>query len=85
VKKSNLDKQILKDMIYGCLRELGENKDLFYHSSFGQQYSHFHDKGKEPVLEILHDLICKIREVEEQAFEDRKKQETFDALKGETK
>ena len=80
-KKSNLDKQILKDMMYGCLKELGENKDLFYHSSFGRQYSHVNEKGKEPALEILEDFVFKIREIEEQAYEDRKKKDTFDALK----
>ena len=67
--------------MYGCLKELGENTDLFYHSSFGRQYCHINEKGKEPALEILEDFVFKIREVEEQAYEDRKKKDTFDALK----
>ena len=67
--------------MYGCLKELGENTDLFYHSSFGRRYCHINEKGKEPALEILEDFVFKIREVEEQAYEDRKKKDTFDALK----
>jgi hypothetical protein len=82
VKKSNLDKQIIKDMMYGCLKELGENKQLFYYSNFGKQYSHFTKLGKESVLEIMEEFVHTIQESEEQIYQDRKKQDTFDALKG---
>lgn len=84
-KKSSMNKQILKDMMYGCLKELGENNSLYYHSTLSREYSHLTDKGRDPAIEILEEFVHKIREVEEQAYEDRKKKDTFDALKGELK
>ncbi len=83
-KKSSINKQILKDMMYGCLKELSENKMLYYHSTFGRQYSHLTEEGKDPAIEILEEFVHKIREAEEQAYEERKKKDTFDALKGDS-
>ena len=41
-KRSSIDKQILKDLIYGCIKELGQNQDFYYHSNFGSKYNLMH-------------------------------------------
>ncbi len=83
MKKSELNKQILKDMIYGCLKELGHNDSVYYHSNFGTKYCHIKDDAKDHCLKIFEDFVAKIREVEENVYSERKKQDTFEALKGE--
>ena len=82
MKRYNVDKQVLKDMVYGCLKELGENSSVYYHSKFGEKYSHFTEKGEKAVVAILQDFVHRILETEEQEYQERKKQDTFDALKG---
>lgn len=69
-------------MIYGSLKELGENSSVYYHSNFGGIYSHFTEKGEKAVVAILQDYVHRILEAEEQEYQERKKRDTFDALKG---
>ena len=83
VKKSELNKQILKDMIYGCLKELGQNDQVYYHSTFGQKYCHVQENAKETCLKILEDFIAKVRQVEEESYQDRKKQDFLNEFKNE--
>lgn len=85
MKKSSIDKEILKDTMYGCLKELGENDRFFYQSGFGREFCKVNENSEKAALEILTDFICKIKEVEAAEYEKRKKQDTFDALKGELK
>ena len=68
-------------MIYGSLKELVENSSVYYHSNFGEKYSHFTEKGEKAVVAILQDFVHRILEAEEREYQERKKRDTFDALK----
>ncbi len=83
MKKSELNKQILKDMIYGCLKELGQNSKVYYHSEIGMKYSHLQEDAKENCLKILEDFVAKVREAEEALYQDRKKKDFLNEFKDE--
>lgn len=80
-KKYSIDKRILKDLIYGCINELGKNKEFYYHSNFGRQYSHLTSKGEQACITIFEEFVHKIIEAEEAEYQERRKRETFEALK----
>ena len=83
-KRSSIDKQILKDLIYGCIKELGQNQDFYYHSNFGSKYSHLTQKGEKACIPIFEEFVHKVLEAEEAEYQERRKRETFDALKNDT-
>jgi len=80
-KKYELDKEVVKDLIYGCIKELGQNKNLYYQSNFGPQYGHLSDRGEKVCLVIFQDLVEKVLSAEEKEYQERRKRETFDAIK----
>lgn len=82
MKKSELDKQAIKDMMYGSLKELGRNQNFYYHSGFGHKYSHIRDEGRDLALSVLQDFVEKILELEERIYDERKKHDTVEALRG---
>ena len=68
-------------MIYGCLYELGKNKEFYYKSGFGSKYSHIHDDAKDNCIKIFEDFVDKILNAEEEIYKDRKRHDTFSDLK----
>jgi len=81
VKKSNMDKTAIKDLIYGGLEELINNNRYYYHSSVSRDYSHLTDIGKQAVGEFMDIMAYKIREANEQDLDQRAKQQVIDQLK----
>lgn len=41
-----MEKQAVKDLMYGSLTELMQNRQYYYHSSVGQQYCHWTEEGE---------------------------------------
>jgi len=81
VKRSNMDKTAIKDIVYGGLEELLNNDRYYYHSSVGRDYSHLTDLGREAVAEFMDIMAYKIREAREQDLEQRAKQQVLEGLK----
>jgi hypothetical protein len=52
-----MERQALKDMIYGSIEELLQDNRYYYHSSIGAGYSHFTDAGKQNLTELL-DMVA---------------------------
>ena len=84
MKKSKMEKSAIKDLVYGGLEELINNKAYYYHSSIGRDYSHFTDAGKEAVGEFMDLMAFKIREANEKDLDKRAKQQVLDQLKKES-
>jgi len=80
-RKFELDKKIVKDLIYGCIKELGQNKEFYYHSKFGGHYDYLTEKGEEACLAIFKDFVEKVLAAEEHEYQERKKRDTFNSLK----
>lgn len=48
-----MDRQALKDLMYGGLEEIINNGRYYYNSSIGSNYNHFTDAGKENVTKFM--------------------------------
>ena len=77
-----MQKGAIKDLIYGGIEEILNNRNYYYHSSVGAGYSHLTDEGKEAVAEFMNLMAWKIKEANEADLEKRAKQQVMDALKG---
>ena len=81
MKKSNMQKSAIKDLIYGGLEEILNNRNYFYHSSVGRDYSHLTEDGKVAVVEFMDLMAWKIKQAEDADLERRAKQQVLDQLK----
>jgi hypothetical protein len=76
-----MDKAALKDLVYGGIEEMIQNRKYYYSSSVGRDYSHFTDEGKEAVVEFMALMAFQIRRAEEQDLDQRAKQQVIESLK----
>ena len=81
VKKSKMQKSALKDLIYGGLEEIMNNKAYYYHSSIGMGYSHLTDEGKAAVAEFMEIMSWKIKEANDADLDKRAKDMVLNELK----
>jgi two-component SAPR family response regulator len=79
-----MDKQAVKDLMFGGINELMRNRQYYHHSSVGQAYSYWTDEGKEALQEYMQVMGWKLKEAEEADLKKRAKEMTMTALKGET-
>jgi hypothetical protein len=78
-----MEKNALKDMMFGGVLELSRNSRYYYHSGVGASYSHWTEQGKAALLEYMESMAYKMKEVEEAELHKRAKEQTMAALKGE--
>jgi hypothetical protein len=76
-----MEKAAIKDLIYGGIEEIVQNRRYYYSSSVGRDYSHFTDEGKEAVVEFMSLMAFQVRKAEEEDLEQRAKQQVISALK----
>jgi len=76
-----MEKEAIKDLVYGGLEELLNNSRYYYHSSVGRDYSHLTDLGRQAVGEFMDIMAYKIREARELDLDQRAKQQVLDSLK----
>ena len=79
-----MQKAAIKDLTYGGLEELINNRAYYHHSTVGAAYSHFTDDGKAAVLEFMELIAAKIKDSENEDLDRRAKQQVLDALKKDT-
>ena len=76
-----MNKDAIKDMMFGGVTELVRNRRFYYYSSVGPQYSHWTEEGKQALVEYMEVMSYKMRQAEEAELEERAKQQTLNALK----
>jgi hypothetical protein len=79
-----LEKNAIKELLYGGVMEMLKNRDYYYNSSIGSNYNHFTENGKEAIeayLKVIADLMLK---AEEESLNKRAKELVVKGLKGET-
>jgi hypothetical protein len=81
VKRSKMKKSAIKDLCYGGMLELLNNRNYYYHSTVGAGYSHLTEEGKEAVIEFMNMIAYKMKEAEDHDLNDRAKQQVLDQLK----
>ncbi len=78
-----MDKQAVKDVMFGGIHELMKDRKYYYHSTVGETYSHWTDEGKEALMEYMNVIGWKLKEAEEADLRERSKQMVLKGLKGE--
>jgi len=76
-----MKKGAIKDLCYGGMLELLNNRNFYYHSSVGAGYSHLTEEGKEAVIEFMNMIAWKMKEAEDRDLDSRAKQQVIDQLK----
>ena len=75
-----MQKAAIKDLIYGGLEEILNNRSYYYHSSIGAEYSRFTDDGRQAVVEFMDLMAFKIKQAEDRDLDRRAKQQVLDQL-----
>lgn len=77
-----MEKEAIKELIYGGLKEIMDNQRYYHKSLAGRQYSGFSDHGEVAVREFIREMAGFIAEAEDAALNERAKQMTLNTLKG---
>lgn len=77
-----MEKGAIKDLIYGGLEEIINNRNYYYHSTVGRDYSHLTDSGKTAITEFVDLMAWKVKEANEADLDRRAKEQVMNALKG---
>jgi hypothetical protein len=76
-----MEKSAIKDLVYGGLEELINNRRYYYHSTVGAGYSHLTDDGKDAVVAFTELMAFKILEAEYADLDRRAKEQVLASLK----
>jgi hypothetical protein len=76
-----MEKSAIKDLVYGGLEEIINNRQYYYHSSIGLGYSKFTEEGERAIAEFMSLVAYKIREAEDQDLDRRAKEQVIKELK----
>lgn len=72
---------ILHRQIYAGLFEILKDRECYYQSSVGREYSHLTEKGKEAAVKWLSLMAWEMLELEKQQLDARAKKLMWDELK----
>jgi hypothetical protein len=79
-----MEKQALKELLYGGILELTKNRDFYHHSSVSVKYSNWTEQGLEALSAYINFIANKMIESEEESLNKRAKELVVKGLKGET-
>jgi hypothetical protein len=79
-----MEKTVIKDLMYGGLTELMNNKEFYYRSSVGADYSHWTEKGSIVMLDFVKSMTKQMHTAEDLSLNKRAKELVIKGLKGET-
>lgn len=78
-----MDKDAVKNLIFGGVCELIRDRRYYYHSSVGTNYCHFTDMGEVALKEFMTQMAEVIHRAEEAELDRRAKEMVIKGLKGE--
>jgi hypothetical protein len=81
-KKSNMDRNAIKEVLYGGILELMRNHEHYYYSAVGGDYSHWTDAGRTALAEYLDTMGYLMLQAEEKELDQRAKDIVLNGLKG---
>lgn len=79
-----MEKGAVKDLLYGGLTELMNDKRYYYSSSIGSEYNHFTDEGKEALIEFMNTMGATMRRSETAELDKRAKDLVLKGLKADS-
>lgn len=77
------EKNAVKELLYGGIKEILSNPRYYYNSSVGTEYNHFTDAGNVAMKEYLDLMASMILKSEELSLNKRAKDLVINGLKGE--
>jgi hypothetical protein len=76
-----MDNTALKELMFSSISSLMENREYFYYSALGSDYSHWTEEGEKVVLGYLALLGPKIIKNKKLELEDKAKELMLDIIK----
>lgn len=77
-----MNKELIKDIMYGGLNEIVQNRKYYYDGFMDEKYSKFTEEGQAAVLEYIKMIAHKIIQCENDQLKARAKELVLDGLKG---
>jgi hypothetical protein len=77
-----MDSNAIKELMYGGVKELMNNRTYYYYSNVGQNYSHWTEEGQQALAEYMNLMGYKMLEIEEASLNQRAKELVLKGLKG---
>jgi DNA-binding PadR family transcriptional regulator len=81
-KNYRLAQAVDKDRVYGALKEFTKNPMLWRSSRVGREYCHLTEEGREVIADMMQDILRTVDVLERKAVDQRARELTFEALKG---
>lgn len=78
-----MERQALKEVLYGGIEELMSNPRYYYTSSIGVEYNHWTDQGREALAEYIELLSYRIKRCQIEEDIKRSKEIVLNELKRE--
>lgn len=78
-----MDKQAIKDLMFGGIVEMMRNRKYYHYSNVGQAYSHWTDEGQKALNEYMQIMGWKLLQAEEAELIKKSKEIVIAGLKGE--
>jgi hypothetical protein len=76
-----MEKQAIKELMYGGVSELMQNRCYYYHSAIGKNYSHWTDEGKVAMDTFMREMTQYIYDAEQRSLDQRAKELVMKELK----
>lgn len=80
-RKFNLRRAMNKDIIYGALLELSQNKQVWHESTVSPEYSHLTEEGKEAIIHVVEEMFRGLQTIHKEELKEEAKRQTLDALR----
>jgi hypothetical protein len=78
-----MEKESIKDIMYGGINELMNNRKFYYRSAIGPQYSNWTEEGKLVLQSYIFSMAAHIHTAEDKSLDRRAKDLVIKGLKGE--
>ena len=80
-----MDREMVKDVFYGGIVELMDNRKYYYSSGVSHNYNHWTEDGKKALHDYVSFMTVQIAQAEEEELDRRSKEFVLKTLKGDSK
>ena len=70
-----------KDMVYGALLELAQNKRVWHESTVSAEYSHLTEDGKDAIIHVVEEMFRGLQTIHKAEVKEEAKKQTMDSLR----
>ena len=75
-----MDRPAVKDLLYGGISELMQNKRYFYQSPISTDYCHWTEDGERAMIEYVTMMAARMVEADQEQLDQRAKEMVMDGL-----